>query len=186
MRTAFKEWAVIVEGLGEGEQIVILRKGGIAEGRGGFQVEHERFLLFPTRFHQQREQVTPAGQARFDAGAPHWPPADRVRLDYVATVVAWRKMASLDEALRLRGHHLWRDEVIADRFEWGREQAIFVLALRVARLPEPIELPNLPAYGGCKTWLELATDVPVGDAIPVLTDDAFTTRWQALEALLVR
>ena len=33
VQTAFKEWAVIVEALGQGEQIVILRKGGIAEGR---------------------------------------------------------------------------------------------------------------------------------------------------------
>ena len=60
MRTAFKEWAIVVDALGRGEQILILRKGGIAEGRGGFKPEHERFLLFPTLFHQQRESVLPA------------------------------------------------------------------------------------------------------------------------------
>ena len=45
-RQPLREWAVIVEALGQGEQILILRKGGIAEGRGGFQAEHERFSYF--------------------------------------------------------------------------------------------------------------------------------------------
>jgi len=33
---AFKEWQVIVDALAVGEQSLLLRKGGIAEGRGGF------------------------------------------------------------------------------------------------------------------------------------------------------
>ena len=37
MRIAFKEWAMVVDALGRGEQIIILRKGGISEGRGGFK-----------------------------------------------------------------------------------------------------------------------------------------------------
>ena len=66
MRVAFKEWEIVVDALGRGEQILLLRKGGIHEPRGGFQVEHQRFFLFPTRYHQQRECVIPAAQARFD------------------------------------------------------------------------------------------------------------------------
>ena len=65
MRMAFKEWGVVVDALGSGEQIVVLRKGGIAEGREGFQVEHEKFWLFPTRFHQQAEGVVESAQVRF-------------------------------------------------------------------------------------------------------------------------
>src|ERR1043166_5463608 len=74
MRIAFKEWAVVVDGLGRGDQIIILRKGGISEGRSGFQVEHNRFFLFPTLFHQQRECVQPAAQIRYDALAPKLSP----------------------------------------------------------------------------------------------------------------
>src|SRR5687768_11757609 len=40
MRTAFKEWAIIVDALARGDQILILRKGGISEGREGFQIDH--------------------------------------------------------------------------------------------------------------------------------------------------
>ena len=76
MRTAFKEWAIIVDALGRGEQIVILRKGGISEGRGGFQVTQARFLLFPTLFHQQRDAVLPDARRRYDVIAPSLPSAD--------------------------------------------------------------------------------------------------------------
>ena len=56
---AFKEWEAIVEALGHGAQIIILRKGGIAEGRAGFKPKHPKFWLFPTGFHQQWEKTKP-------------------------------------------------------------------------------------------------------------------------------
>jgi len=82
MRTAFKEWAIVVDALGRGEQVIILRNGGISEGRDRFQVDRPRFLLFPTLHHQQREQVTADAQARFDEIAPGLPSPDVVRIQY--------------------------------------------------------------------------------------------------------
>src|SRR4051794_31618838 len=61
----FKEWALVCEALGRGEQTVILRKGGIAEGRDGFVFRHREFFLFPTFFHEQVERVrTPGAEFR--------------------------------------------------------------------------------------------------------------------------
>lgn len=173
MRTAFKEWAIVVDALGRGEQIVILRKGGIHEGRGGFQLEYPRFWLFPTLFHQQRESVVLAAQARFDEISPQFPPADRVRIEFLAQVVEWRRMDTLDQAQALRGQHIWRDEVIAERFQWGRSKNIFALAVRVFRLPQAADLPVLASYGGCKSWVELDGDLPAKEAVAVLTETAF-------------
>ena len=45
---ALKEWAVICRALAEGRQSLLLRKGGIAEAGGAFQVEQPRFWLLPT------------------------------------------------------------------------------------------------------------------------------------------
>ncbi len=176
MRTAFKEWAVIVDALGRGEQIIILRKGGISEGRGGFQVDHPQFLLFPTLFHQQREAVLPSAQARYDLIAPGFPAKERLHLQYFAEITAWQRLDSLAAAERLRGQHVWRDEVIAERFDWGREKAIYALAVRVFRLPQLMDLPMLPSYGGCKSWIELEPDVVTEGAQPVLTDREFEAK----------
>ena len=173
MRTAFKEWAAVVDALGRGEQIVILRKGGIHEGRGGFKVEHARFWLFPTLFHQQRESVVPSAQARFDVIAPEFPPPDKVRIEFLAEVAEWRRIDSLEQAQALRGQHVWTDQVIAERFDWGRGKSIFALAVRVFQLPRAVELPVLPSYSGCKSWIELETDLPSKGAAPVLGDAGF-------------
>ncbi len=184
MRTAFKEWAVVADALGHARQIVILRKGGISEGSGGFQVDHPEFLLFPTLYHQQRESVIPEAQSRYDVIAPLFPPADILRLEFAARVVAWRRVDSLAAAQRLHGQHIWRDEVVAERFEWGRQQNIFALAVRVLRLPCSVELPMLPQYGGCKSWIDLEMEVDVSKAEPVMSDEQFGLRLSEFEQAL--
>lgn len=184
MRTAFKDWAIVVDALGRGEQILILRKGGLAEGRGGFKVAHDDFLLFPTLYHQQGEKVIGAAAERYREIADGFPPEDTLRVEFVAHLAEWKEVRSLEHARRLEGQHIWKDEVIADRFEWGREQKIFALALRVAKLPAPVELPMLPDYGGCKSWIDLAVDVPTEGATPVLDDAVFAARLAAFHAAL--
>src|ERR687884_2014714 len=57
MPIAFKEWAVTVRALAEGEQLITLRKGGIREENKHFEIEHDRFFLYPTFDHQQDKLV---------------------------------------------------------------------------------------------------------------------------------
>ena len=176
MRIAFKEWAIVVDALGRGDQIIVLRKGGLSEGPGGFQVEHPQFLFFPTLFHQQRKSVLSAAQSRFDRIAPYFPPASRLRLEFFANVVSWQSLDSLAAAERLRGQHIWREEVIAERFDWGKSKNIFAIACRVHRLRSPVELPMLGGYDGCKSWVELERDIATDSGTPVLGDQSFAAK----------
>ena len=178
MRTAFKEWAIVVDALGRGEQILILRKGGLAEERDGFAVEHPEFFLFPTLFHQQRESVAEGARQRFDQIVHQFPGPDIVRIEFQAEVAAWRRVESLSAAEALRGQHVWRDEVIAERFDWGKERHIYALAVRVRRLPLPIELPMATGYGGCRSWVELEKEIPLVGLVPVLDQPAFDHKLQ--------
>src|SRR4051794_41839535 len=57
MPIAFKEWAVTVRALAEGEQLLTLRKGGIREPERHFELPHERFFLYPTFDHQRNDLV---------------------------------------------------------------------------------------------------------------------------------
>jgi hypothetical protein len=184
VKTTFKEWAIVVDALGRGDQTLILRKGGIAEGRGGFRPEHERFLLFPTLFHQQRESVVPAAQIRHDEIVPGLAKAEILRLEFTAEVVMARQLQSLEEARRLRPFHVWRDEVVAERFDWGRDKSLYVMVVRIRRLPRRIELPMLPAYGGCRSWIDTAEEISVESAEPVLSDDEFSSRLAAVKSAL--
>jgi hypothetical protein len=176
MRIAFKEWMIVVDALGRGEQILILRKGGLREGHGGFKAEHSRFLLFPTLFHQQRESVVSSAQLRFDEMASSFPPKDCVRVEFFCELAEGRQLDSLAATERLRGQHIWREEITAQRFDWGNEKHLLALAMRVFRLPEGIEIPMLEHYRGCKSWITLAQDIPLDGAIPVLSDAGFAQK----------
>jgi hypothetical protein len=185
MKHAFKEWAIIVDALLHGQQIIILRKGGLIEGPGGFEIEQPEFLLFPTLFHQQRKSVRPEAQARFDEIAHLMPEPAVVRVECFARVAAWHRLESLAAAYALRHLHFWRDEVIAERFDWGHDKHIHVMAVRIFRLAAPVELPMRESYGGCKSWVELAEDISSVNAHAVLDDAAFKAQllrfYKALE-----
>src|SRR3712207_8796384 len=62
MPIAFKEWAVTVRALAEGEQLVTLRKGGVRETGKHFKLDHDRFFLYPTFDHQRYDLVRESHQ----------------------------------------------------------------------------------------------------------------------------
>ncbi len=173
MIDAFKEWAVVVDALASGRQIILLHKGGISEGAGGFTMKHPKFLLFPTLFHQQRDSVIPSAQARFDALAPVLSRTPEIYLHCWAEAVHSLHLTSFQNALSLSGQHIWRDEVIEQRFEWGGEHAIHAVAVRVFKLRKAVKLPMLPEYAGCKSWVQLREDVSTEGSEPVLNDAEF-------------
>jgi hypothetical protein len=184
MRAAFKEWAVVVDALGSGDQIIILRKGGIAEGRRGFQVEHAEFLLYPTFVHQQREAVLPPWRDRFDAQQKERSPNSGVTLDFFAQVVSWQRLESRDQAQSLKGQHIWQDDVIAKRFDWGKEKNIYLLAVRVFRLPLAMPTADLPNVRGCKSWIAVDQQIATEGATPVLSKEAFNVKLDRVNAAL--
>ena len=50
--TALKEWSTVIDALGRGDQVILIRKGGIADPP--FGVEADRFYLFPPTFIRVR------------------------------------------------------------------------------------------------------------------------------------
>ena len=60
LSVALKEWAAVCHALETGRQIMLLRKGGIHEAAGEFELDHQEFLLFPTYVHQKLEMIKPA------------------------------------------------------------------------------------------------------------------------------
>src|SRR3954454_16300490 len=67
LQVALKEWATVCHALETGRQTVLLRKGGIYEAAGEFEVENREFLLFPTYLHQNLKMLKPDAHAGFEA-----------------------------------------------------------------------------------------------------------------------
>jgi hypothetical protein len=184
LRTAFKEWAVICRALTDGRQALILRKGGIAEEGGRFRPEHDRFLLYPTHFHEQhRTGVKPNLLPLLDAAEADRPPAGRLCFTHFAEVAAVHHVTDLDRAFSLEPLHGWTADTVRQRFHY-RTPGLYVLTVRVLRLLVPLDVIERSEYAGCKTWVELDATAATDGATPVMGEEAFADYLSRVNAAL--
>jgi hypothetical protein len=190
MPTAFKEWAVTVRALAEGEQLVTLRKGGIRETDKNFRLEHDRFFLYPTFDHQRgdlvRESHQPELRRALEEGV--WPDGevpedslwfdggidqpDRVRIRAWAEVAGHFQIDDPRCVDALSPYYVWTPDYAEKRLAWKRRHPLHVLLLRTYRIPRPVTVKVKDEYLGCRSWLELQRDLPF-EGTPVLSDDEF-------------
>jgi hypothetical protein len=181
---AFKEWAVICRALAEGRQALILRKGGIAEAGGQFRPEHDRFLLYPTYFHEQQQAgIKPELSPLLEAAEAERPTASTIHFTHLVSVAETFHVTDLDRALALDGLHGWTADTVRQRFKY-RKPGLYVFAARAYRLPQPADVTEKPEYAGCKTWVELDEPVSTDGAVPVLAEEAFAERLKQITAAL--
>jgi hypothetical protein len=174
----FKEWALICGALGAGRQSLILRKGGIAEGRAGFRFSHDRFLLVPTLFHEQAEKLTvPA-----DTVLPQADPRGHV-MRYLAEVCWTEDVVDWERVRGLEGFHLWTEQTLWERFIYDERRSISLAFVRVHRLEEPVVLPDSPKFGGCKSWVNLG-EVELSRFVSVIGDEEHSLREQRVRSVL--
>ena len=178
MSVAFKEWAVVCEAIGSGRQSIMLRKGGIAEGRDGFAFKHREFFLFPTWFHEQLEKTTlPVGTTL--------PPQleAEIEIRYAVTLEWSRLVTDASRLPALRPFHILHDSVIEERFRYDEVPGIYVGFVRGFQLASPRRLAMQKSFGGCRSWLDLPGLEGV-DLLPVISDEEHAARRIAMEAAL--
>jgi hypothetical protein len=183
LQYAFKEWAVICQALAQGRQALILRKGGIAESSGEFELEHQRFWLFPTYVHQQRTGIKPDALPLLQQIEGERPPVGVIRLSHFAEVAGVYHLHDMVGALLLRDLHLWSDETVHARFAY-RRPGFYVLAVRIYQAAQVFELADNASYAGCRSWVELERELPTEGAKPVLDDATFHDLLKRLDHLL--
>ena len=159
MKAALKEWAVVVEALAQGEQNFLLRKGGIAEGKHGFELKHRRFLFFPTWEHQQQDWIRPAYQDLFQSLKPADP--DVLTIRHGAEVDEIRPAPADIAELLESPEHIWAEPYLRMRYEYRPDLPLYVVQVNVFTLPKPVSIPNDRRYKGCRSWVDLYQDVPV-------------------------
>ncbi len=189
-RIAFKEWASIVDCLARGEQILILRKGGIHEKGKKFQVAHEEFFLFPTFEHQNPKDLKPGVQLVDFPSPPPSPPLGgegRVREIPIRYYCAVQESFWIPDENTLRAldpHHVWSWDCIKSRFDWGEEKGLFGIVIRTYALLETAKLENLKRYGGCRSWVELEAPLATASLKPVLPDSLFEQKKREIDQKL--
>ncbi len=170
---ALKEWAVAVNALENGNTIMLLRKGGIHERNGRFQVAHDQVLLYPTYEHQQ-DFLLKAEYANLVC-----PVTSGWHLETVK-ISSWAKITDIlpcsNELIvnALLPYHIWNEHFTRDRLKWKPLQPLYVILLRAYKLPQVEEIPYCAEYGGCKSWINLHQMINLQAAAPVLSDLHYT------------
>lgn len=181
---ALKEWAVAVKALAAGKQILILRKGGIHKADKEFRVVHPEFLLYPTYEHQNADLVKSANHADLQQTLREDDVPGLVTLGCWCVVTDKFQVSEQTALDRLAQHHIWTTDYANKRLRWRPKQPLTVALLRVYTMQQPQALPVLPDYGGCKSWVDLGQDVPLGNMTPVLDDAAYEAQAAAIRSAL--
>ena len=190
MPIAFKEWAVTVRALAEGEQLLTLRKGGVHEPTKQFELDHNRFFLYPTFDHQRsdlvRESHRPELRRALEEGVwaegepPAWavtshgsiPQPDRVRIRAWAEVAGCWTVSDRRAVDALSPYYVWTPDYAEKRLAWKRRHPLHVVLLRTYRIPRPVTVKVRDDFGGCRSFLEITRDLPF-EGTPVLSDEEF-------------
>jgi hypothetical protein len=170
---ALKEWAITVRALAEGQQILLLRKGGIHEQGKDFRVIHPEFLLHPTYEHQREDLLKPEHHSAFTQLLSDSPRNETITFSHWAKVEEVIEVEEQEKVDDLSPHHIWTQAYAQSRLHWKPMLPLSVMLLRVYRMEQPVSVPFLPEYGGCTSWVDIISRINLGNLQPVLTDQEF-------------
>ncbi|AWN21885.1 hypothetical protein DKM44_00395 [Deinococcus irradiatisoli] len=168
--SALKEWDAQVQALARGQTAVVVRKGGILETHGGFEVEHRRFLLYPTFLHQNPAEL----RGDFQPLLRPDPSPGQIVLPALAEVQDLYKIESLDAALALEDLQALNAGAIERRFHYRQRPWLHALVLRVWPLTSPLALEETPEMLGCVSWVSLPENLDVELGAPSLPEADLT------------
>ncbi len=167
LNMALKEWSIVCDAVLAGQQAILLRKGGIYEAAGEFELEHSQFILFPTVLHQKpvavkaawREQIKTVDREPEEITIRGW-----AEVFFIARVPDRAAFDLMDDL------HLWDKPLIDMRFNYRPDYPLYIIVLRARKLPQPLKLWLDPQYAGCKSWVPLREPIAVHGSQPVKAD----------------
>jgi hypothetical protein len=177
LNVALKEWATVCSALGSGQQIILLRKGGIYESGGEFEIEHRQFLLFPTYLHQKGEMLKPGAHSQLKL--LHAEP-DKIEISLVGEITDILPMQNRAAMNALDDQHIWASPLIDMRFNYRPQNPLYLLLVRVYRLITTVTIQNTPAYAGCKSWVPLDQAITTKNATAALDDAEYEQKVEVI------
>jgi hypothetical protein len=170
-----KEWAVTTAALGRGDQIFMLRKGGIREDGRHFKIEHEKFLLYPGLFHEGEQLLKPENQgllsetvdADFSSEIPF-----TVYCELIETI----EISEENQVRALDEFHIWSKEFAVKRFHWKPRHPLKLMIVRAYCLENSTTVAVGDGYAGCKSWVDLSDEIDLSQLTPALSDSEFDTQ----------
>lgn len=175
----------------EGNQTVLLRKGGIKEPV--FRPEARQFLLFPTKFHTDADLLQPAMAQRYRSLSDSFPePKTQPEVVFEVAGEVTGCWTTMDPGVLplTSGLHIWSDAFLEHRLKWRPKQPITILEVRARRIPgSRLAVPSDPDMFGCFSWVDLTSATQAADVSewePAIPDAEFVKRQVQLRQALAK
>lgn len=181
IQLACKEWASVCAALASGRQSLLLRKGGIAEPSGDFQVQSKWFWLYPTYVHQQQTQLRETQW--LEKGEAFRAHDKKILLFHLAEVVETFQLTKFEILEKLEPFHVLSKECVSSRFAY-RTPGLTVMIVRIHKVATPIEIDEAHFYLGCKSWVNLADPLVVNATSTVLSAEDFSSELDEIQTLV--
>ena len=185
-RIALKEWAITVDALASGEQILLMRKGGIHEESKDFRIIHDEFLLYPTYEHQRPELLKQPYQGNLKTLLSTQRDATKVKFSEWATVHEVLEISEQDKIESLNDFHIWTDEYAQGRLHWKPMVPLSIILVRVYTLQSSTSVQFIPEYQGCTSWVDIIPKIDLENKTPVLSDTEFEVKVNEIKKALGR
>jgi len=168
-KSVIKEWAPVVEALGKGKQIILIRT---------YQPAYDDFLLYPTYTFLRRPDIRNQLRTGIVNNAGRIQARTTVEIDYYAKVIGLISFRQNPTLLRdIEWSHIWTSDHLSSYVGYGEG---IVWLLRVYRLNKPFLTQPL----GGQVYSSL-NELPISlDCAPVLSENEFMSRVHQLEKIL--
>ncbi len=168
-----REWSSVVDAVTSGQNHVLIRKGGIAEGKDGFQVRRTFFGLLPTLFHQVKN-------ANPDADAPA-PPATVSILAQLVEAWSVPSITSLENISRFHGYAA---DQLSTRQMYKPDRPLSLMIIRAFRLRAPVQIAEGQIKTVCRSWAEVPLAAGMGGIDPVVDVESSSQAISDLQAAI--
>jgi hypothetical protein len=177
---ALKEWDAQIQALETGQTALVIRKGGIVEARGEFEVEHGEFWLYPTFLHQNLGEL----RSPFSSLLRPDPAPSQVSIRAFARVERVWKLEELTMIKALESHQCLTAEALERKFHYRNKPWVHALLLRVYKLEPARIIIESELQRGCVSWVPLEQTISLEGLKPTVDDSSFTAQRQKLESIL--
>jgi len=186
LNTALKEWAVAIRALREGRMVLLLRKGGIREEEGEFEVRFRNVILFPTYLHEEEQQdaLQPCYTAWRTEETRFKPSSETVRLTTWAQITHIHLVSQPGNLYKLSSQIIYSDSFLRFRIENEPTKPLYALFLRAFELPRPVTIPMELDYYGCKSWITLAEPIATEGSTACLSEHTYNERVRVTRRIL--
>jgi hypothetical protein len=175
-----KEWDAQIQALETGQTALVIRKGGIVEARGAFEVEHPEFWLYPTFLHQNPGEL----RSGFSSLLRPDPVPGQISIRAFARVERVWKLEDLEMIKALESHQCLTAAALERKFHYRNKPWVHALLLRVYKLEPAQTITETEQQRGCVSWVPLEQTISLENLKPSMDDSSFTAQRQKLESLL--